>query len=181
MNRREKFSRQYGAIFPRPTYIQRGAGVLPIYRGPLIQRGYGIGAILSGLLRLIKPVLRKGIKTLTKSGKEFIKSDVARKLGKKGGQMLKESGERVVKDVIKGVPVKESLKKELRTQKKKIKGQLKKTGGKIIADVVKGEPVKESIIKEVKESMKKAPVKRKNIKKPMVNMNFKKQKRDIFS
>ena len=52
--------RQYGG------YVQSGKGGFPVFRGSRMQRGYGIGAVLSGMLRAAVPFIRRGAQALGK-------------------------------------------------------------------------------------------------------------------
>jgi hypothetical protein len=121
---KRKLVHRYGTIFSHHPNIYRGSGLIPIYRGAIIQRGSGIGSVLKGLIRFFQPALRKGLKTVTKTGQKLIKSDIAKDLGRKGVEMLKESGKSILTDVIEGKPLKESVKKQIHHQKQKLKNEL---------------------------------------------------------
>ena len=41
-------------------YHQHGAG-LPVFRGGVMQKGYGLGGLFKGLLRTVTPHLKKGL------------------------------------------------------------------------------------------------------------------------
>jgi hypothetical protein len=126
MYRLNKIGQRYKYLYNHSPHVYRGSGLIPIHRGPIIQRGAGIGSILKGLIRFIQPVFRKGIRTLTKSGKKFIQNEAVKSLGNKGSKMLMESGKNILADVVKGTPIKESVKKELNQTKEKIRGELVK-------------------------------------------------------
>jgi len=59
--------RQYGG------YVQRGRGDFPVFRGSRMQRGYGLGSVLSGMFRTAIPFLKSGVKAL---GKEALRTGV---------------------------------------------------------------------------------------------------------
>ena len=60
--------RQYGG------YVQTGkGGDFPVFRGSRMQRGYGLGSILSGVFRTAIPFLKRGAKAL---GKEALRTGV---------------------------------------------------------------------------------------------------------
>lgn len=70
-------------VFDKQCYIhhytrQSGEG-LPYFRGSLVQEGYGLGNLLSGVARSILPDLKKSIKPIIKKrakvvGKNVVKS-----------------------------------------------------------------------------------------------------------
>lgn len=74
--------RQYGG------YVQSGKGGFPVFRGSRMQRGYGIGSVLSGMLRAAVPFLKRGAQAL---GKQALRTglDVGRDV--LSGQKLKDS------------------------------------------------------------------------------------------
>ena len=74
--------RQYGG------YVQSGKGGFPVFRGSRMQRGYGIGSVLSGMLRAAVPFLRRGAQAL---GKQALRTglDVGRDV--LSGRKLKDS------------------------------------------------------------------------------------------
>ena len=74
--------RQYGG------YVQSGKGSFPVFRGSRMQRGYGIGSVLLGMLRAAVPFLRRGAQAL---GKQALRTglDVGRDV--LSGRKLKDS------------------------------------------------------------------------------------------
>ena len=74
--------RQYGG------YVQSGKGGFPVFRGSRMQRGYGVGSVLSGMLRAAVPFLRRGAQAL---GKQALRTwlDVGRDV--LSGRKLKDS------------------------------------------------------------------------------------------
>ena len=79
--------RQYGG------YVQSGKGNIPVFRGSRMQRGYGIGSLLSGMFRAAVPLLRKGARAL---GKQALRTgiDVGRDVLR--GQNIRDSAKRRV-------------------------------------------------------------------------------------
>ena len=67
---------------------------LPAYRGVVMQRGYGLGGLFRGLMRVVKPHIKAGLKHVgkraLKTGLEVI-SDVTQ------GESLKSSAKRRAK------------------------------------------------------------------------------------
>ena len=48
----------YAQTFPEKTSLQRGGNV-PFYRGPVLQRGYGIGSIFKSVARSVMQSLKE--------------------------------------------------------------------------------------------------------------------------
>ena len=48
----------YAQTFPEESSLQRGSNV-PFYRGPVLQRGYGIGSIFKSVARSVMPSLKE--------------------------------------------------------------------------------------------------------------------------
>ena len=98
-------------------YIQQaktGNG-LPIFIGG--QRGRGLGGILSGLARMIVPVLKKGGKALLKEGVkagthiigdvlegENFKTSVKKRTKQSGSRLLKKAADQIVPGEVQGGP-----------------------------------------------------------------------------
>ena len=78
--------RQYGG------YVQAGkGGDFPVFRGSRMQRGYGLGSILSGMFRTAIPFLKSGAKAL---GKQALKTGVSIGQDVLSGQNLKTAARR---------------------------------------------------------------------------------------
>ena len=76
-----------------PNYYyhhQHGSG-LPVFRGGVMQKGYGLGGLFKGMLRTVTPHLKRG---LAEVGKQVLKNGV-----------------RVMEDVAKGENFKSAAKK----------------------------------------------------------------------
>jgi cell division protein FtsB len=169
------------SIYRRPLFIKRGFGLIPMYKGQLIQKGYGLGGIFSGLLRFLKPVLKKGMKTLTKVGKDFIRSDAVKSLGKDVTQSLKKSGKTIVADLVEGKDFKESLNEQLSEQKNMLEKQIAKlrSAG---ADAIRGGSFNDNNNRKRSGKTYRNTLSKKPRKKKTTNAStlFKKR-RDIFS
>jgi len=74
---------------------QCGRGDGHFYRGRRYQRGHGLGNILSGLIRAALPTLKR---TAISVGKDILHTGL-------------NQGGKVVQDIIKGVPIKQSVKR----------------------------------------------------------------------
>lgn len=101
---------------------QRGLGV-PLFQGSRLQRGHGLGNILSGLFRSALPMLKRGLaffgKQALRTGAQ-IANDVA------DGESFTESTKKRVSERIKGVFNPENFSSQTgsgarRTSKRKIK------------------------------------------------------------
>ena len=79
----------YAQAFPEESFLQRGGNV-PFYRGPVLQRGYGLGNIFESVARSVMPSL-----------KEIGKSALT-------------IGLKVLQDVAKGENIKTAAKKRLK-------------------------------------------------------------------
>lgn len=80
-------------------YLRQVGQGMPVFEGANLQRGYGLGGILSGLLRsavpLLKPLLRQGAKAL---GKHAMKTGVSIAQDALAGQNFKSSAKRRLKE-----------------------------------------------------------------------------------
>ena len=65
--------------YSSPSYYQIGSG-LPAFRGSVMQKGYGLGGIFKGIMRIVAPKLKHGLayvgKRALKTGLESL-GDVA--------------------------------------------------------------------------------------------------------
>ena len=66
----------YAQAFPEESSLQRGSNV-PVYRGPVLQRGYGIGSIFKSVARSVMPSLKEIGKSVLTTGLEVLQ-DVAK-------------------------------------------------------------------------------------------------------
>jgi hypothetical protein len=163
--------------------IQRGSGVFSVYKGLRIhrghgyavQRGRGIGAIFKGLIRLIAPIIKKSIQTVSSTGRKAIKSDLGRQIIKEGQNRLIKTGKNILADVIETGDIKQSVKKELKQQKKQLERDIELLRKKS-SDYVRGKR---------KSNVKPKSVKRRKIKKILNNSGntslYYKKSKDIFS
>ena len=83
-----------------------------IHSGRRIQTGSGIGAIFSGLRRLIPFAMR--------SGKQILKSNLTKNIIRGAKKEAKRSLTGLTQDILRGDNVKESAKKRLNQTKRKI-------------------------------------------------------------
>ena len=129
--------RQYGG------YVQSGKGSFPVFRGSRMQRGYGIGSVLSGMLRAAVPFLRRGAQAL---GKQALRTglDVGRDV--LSGRKLKDSARQRTLQTVRNVvekagrqaatqrrrPAQQSRPKTNNSQKKKKKGIKRKAPSKSV-------------------------------------------------
>ena len=66
----------YAQAFPEESFLQRG-GIVPFYRGPVLQRGYGLGSIFKSVARSVMPSLKEIGKSALTTGLEVLQ-DVAK-------------------------------------------------------------------------------------------------------
>ena len=65
----------YAQAFPEESSLQRGGNV-PFYRGPVLERGYGLGSIFKSVARSVMPSLKEIGKSALTTGLEVLQ-DVA--------------------------------------------------------------------------------------------------------
>ena len=101
--------RQYGG------YVQSGKGGFPVFRGSRMQRGYGIGSVLSGMLRAAVPFLRRGAQAL---GKQALRTglDVGRDV--LSGRKLKDSARQRTLQTVRNVVEKAGRQTATRRQRR---------------------------------------------------------------
>ena len=114
--------RQYGG------YVQSGKGGFPVFRGSRMQRGYGIGSVLSGMLRAVVPFLRRGAQAL---GKQAFRTglDVGRDV--LSGRKLKNSARQRTLQTVRNVVEKagrQTAKRPQQSRPKTNNSQKKKKG-----------------------------------------------------
>lgn len=96
-------------------YVEQAGRGMPVFIGAHSQRGYGLGSIFGGLMRLALPLLKKGTKAL---GKQALKSsvniagDIIR--GHKPGHIVKTRGPQILSNTVNQLlsPPGEPLKKK---------------------------------------------------------------------
>ena len=66
----------YAHTFPEESSLQRGGNV-PFYRGPVLQRGYGLRSVFESVARSVMPSLKEIGKSALTTGLEVLQ-DVAR-------------------------------------------------------------------------------------------------------
>ena len=68
-------------------YHQHGAGI-PVFRGGVMQKGYGLGGLFKGLMRTVTPHLKRG---LLKAGQHVLKNGIQVMEDVENGQNLRSS------------------------------------------------------------------------------------------
>lgn len=96
------------------------------HEGLRYQRGSGIGAILGGMFRSLKPLAKMGLAL----GKRFMSSDVAKKMGSTALDIGKVSAQNIITDYLTGIPLNESAERQLEMAKAKIAEAVKGGGRK---------------------------------------------------
>ena len=80
----------YTQAFPEESSLQRGGNV-PFYRGPVLQRGYGLGSIFKSVARSVMPSLKEIGKSALITGLEVLQ-DVAK------GENIKSAAKKRLKE-----------------------------------------------------------------------------------
>ena len=80
----------YAQAFPETSSLQRGGNV-PFYRGPVLQRGYGLGSIFKSVARSVMPSLKEIGKSALTTGLEVLQ-DVAK------GENIKSAAKKRLKE-----------------------------------------------------------------------------------
>ena len=81
--------------------------------GPYIQRGRGLGSIFSSLFNAAIPALKSIGGTLGSLGKQFVKSDAVKNVGKTIAEAALQGGLSLAADAVKGKNIAESAKSNL--------------------------------------------------------------------
>ena len=87
-------SRSNSGVYERYYMNQVGKG-LPIFSGPALQKGYGLGGILGGLLRSAVPLLKQGAKAV---GKQALRSGLGLAQDALSGQNVKASAKKRLRE-----------------------------------------------------------------------------------
>ena len=81
----------YAQAFPEESSLQKGGNV-PFYRGPVLQRGYGLGSIFKSVARSVMPSLKEIGKSALTTGLEVLQKDVAK------GENIKTAAKKRLKE-----------------------------------------------------------------------------------
>ena len=76
-------------------YLNQVGQGIPVFQGANLQRGYGLGGILGGLLRSAVPLIKQGVKSL---GKHALRTGVSIASDTLAGQNFKTSAKRRLKE-----------------------------------------------------------------------------------
>ena len=100
---------------------QTGNGIKS-FRGPVMQRGYGLGGFFKGLARSFAPIFKQGISHVGKkalsTGLKVVR-DVSQ--GKKLKDSIKQRGKESLNEVV--ADIKSGVKQKLISRKRSIKGK----------------------------------------------------------
>ena len=99
---------------------------LRFHEGARFQRGRGIGSILGGLFRWLRPIASMGLNV----GKKVLSSDLAKKLGNTALDIGKSAATNIAVDMLEGKAFKETASEQLNDAKKAIATTLKGRGRK---------------------------------------------------
>ena len=100
----------YAQAFPEESSLQRGGNV-PFYRGPVLQRGYGIGSTFKSVARSVMPSLKEIGKSALTTGLEVLQ-DVAKgeNIKTAAKKCLKENSLAFVDDTVSRIAPRKSIK-----------------------------------------------------------------------
>ena len=100
----------YAQAFPEESSLQRGCNV-PFYRGPVLQRGYGIGSIFKSVARSVMLPLKEIGKSALTTGLEVLQ-DVAKGENIKAAarKRLKENSLAFLDDTVSRIAPRKSVK-----------------------------------------------------------------------
>ena len=100
----------YAQAFSEESSLQRGGNV-PFYRGPMLQRGYGIASIFKSVARSVMPSVKDIGKSALTTGLEVLQ-DVAKGENIKTGakKRLKENNLAFLDDTVSRIPPRKSIK-----------------------------------------------------------------------
>jgi hypothetical protein len=106
--------------FKSPVYLQRGSGILfhksPYYIQPghgYLQKGDGIGAIFSSLLRFLIPAAKKTFQTVTRVGKSFLANPGVKDIVNTVKEEAVRTGINAAANLIAGQPVVEPAQEDI--------------------------------------------------------------------
>ena len=77
-------------------YLHQTGRGLPVFSGPALQRGHGLGGILGGVMRMAVPLLKKGAKFL---GRQALQTGVGLAEDVMAGKNVKTSAKRRLKQM----------------------------------------------------------------------------------
>ena len=100
----------YAQAFPEASSLQRGGNV-PFYRGPVLQRGYGLGSIFKSVARSVMLSLKEIGKSALTTGLEVLQ-DVAKGENIKSAakKRLKENSLAFLDDTVSRMSTRKSIK-----------------------------------------------------------------------
>ena len=100
----------YAQAFPEESSLQRGGNV-PFYRGPVLQRGYGLGSIFKSVARSVMPSLKEIGKSALTTGLEVLQ-DVAKgeNIKTAAKKRLKENSLAFLDDTVSRIAPRKSIK-----------------------------------------------------------------------
>ena len=106
----------YAQAFPEGSSLQRG-GNLPFYRGPVLQRGYGLGSIFKSVARSVMPSLKEIGKSALTIGLEVLQ-DVSKGENIKSAtkKRLKETSLAFLDDTVSRISPRKTIKGNTKKQ-----------------------------------------------------------------
>jgi len=108
-----------------------------VHRGPLLQRGNGLGSLFRSLFKAVIPLAKSGARTLMNTGIKAAKSSTGRKLVGAMKKEVKKSGIKALGNLITGEDVVKGMREDLGNARKRIGRTL--LNDKDSVEVVEGE------------------------------------------
>ena len=106
----------YAQAFPEESFLQRGGNV-PFYRGPVLQRGYGLGSIFKSVARSamssLKEIGKYALTTRLEVLQDVAKGENIKTVAKK---RLKENSPTFLDDTVSRIALRKSIKGSMNKQ-----------------------------------------------------------------
>jgi hypothetical protein len=113
-------------------YVQQSGSGMPVFQGTRMQRGHGLGSILSGFFRSAWPLIKTGAKAF---GKQILRTGLQIANDVSDGQNFKESSVRRIPEGIKTFASSDAFKTQSGSGRRRRQRSLKRTHKRIKSDI----------------------------------------------
>lgn len=113
-------------------YLKQSGSGMPVFQGARMQRGHGLGSILSGFFRSAWPLIQTGAKAF---GKQVLRTGLQIANDVAEGQKFKESSKRRIPEGIKAFASSNDFNMQSGSGKKRRKRQTKKKNKRVKHDI----------------------------------------------
>jgi hypothetical protein len=113
-------------------YLQQSGNGMPVFQGARMQRGHGLGSILSGFFRSAWPLIQTGAKAF---GKQILRTGLQIANDVSDGNNFKDSSLRRIPEGIKAFTSSDSFKTQSGSGRRRRKRSLKRAHKKIKTDI----------------------------------------------